>query len=62
MDARERGNTPEEASAAGGYMAEVKQVVVSALELGERDAGIAFNAVLPALATMYKARPFQSQS
>ena len=29
MDARERGNTPEEASAAAGrYMAEVKQVVV----------------------------------
>jgi hypothetical protein len=30
MDARERGNTPEEASAAAGHhMAEVKQVVVS---------------------------------
>jgi hypothetical protein len=29
MDARERGSTPEEASAAAGrYMAEVKQVVV----------------------------------
>jgi hypothetical protein len=49
MDSRERGNTPEEASAAGGYMAEVKQVVVSALELGERDAGISCDAVLPRL-------------
>ena len=30
MDARERGSTPEEASAAAGrYMAEVKHVVVS---------------------------------
>ena len=30
MDARERGRTPEDAStAAGRYMAEVKQVVVS---------------------------------
>jgi hypothetical protein len=31
MDARERGSTPEEASAAAGrYMAEVRQVVPSA--------------------------------
>ncbi len=29
MDARERGNSPEEASAAGRYMAEIKHIVVS---------------------------------